>query len=216
VAGIVQGVGFRPFVYRLARECGITGTVRNTGHGVVIEAHGAGVADFVRRLQEELPPLALLTDVLQEDIPADDARDFSIIASAAGPVTTALIPADVALCEDCRRELLDPANRRHQYPFINCTNCGPRYTITAGIPYDRPSTSMRDFPLCAACAAEYHDPDDPVFMHSPTPAPTAVPRCASSAWAGPSIGPGHWQTPSPCFAKAASWRYAVLADTISP
>jgi len=175
VAGIVQGVGFRPFVYRLARECGITGTVRNTGHGVVIEAHGAGVADFVRRLPEELPPLALLTDFLLEHIPADDAREFTITASAAGPVTTALIPADVALCEDCRRELLDPADRRHHYPFINCTNCGPRYTITAGIPYDRPTTSMRDFPLCAACAAEYHDPDDRRFHAQPNACPDCGP-----------------------------------------
>lgn len=176
VTGIVQGVGFRPYVYRLAAACGLTGAVRNNGRGVEIDVQGERTQEFLRRLPREAPPLVLITDIHAEEYPASAFTSFTIIPSDGGPVTSAMIPADAATCEDCLRELRDPLDRRYRYPFINCTNCGPRYTITQSIPYDRPFTSMRAFPLCARCAAEYHDPMDRRFHAQPNACPDCGPR----------------------------------------
>ncbi|MCZ7557692.1 MAG: carbamoyltransferase HypF [Bacteroidia bacterium] len=175
VSGIVQGVGFRPYVYRLALDCGLTGSVRNTGQGVLLELFGERASEFLNRLPKEAPPLVLITDIAVEECNADTPTDFRILQSDGGVAKTALIPADVALCDDCRRELLDPHDRRYRYPFINCTNCGPRYTITAAIPYDRPQTSMRVFPMCTLCLEEYENPTDRRFHAQPNACPECGP-----------------------------------------
>ncbi len=176
VTGIVQGVGFRPYIYRLATECGVTGSVRNDGRGVEIDAQGARVEEFVRRIPLEAPPLVLITDLVTEELESGNADSFTIIPSRGSAVSSAMIPADVATCDDCLHELLDASDRRHRYPFINCTNCGPRYTITQSIPYDRPSTSMNRFAMCEDCAREYHDPGNRRFHAQPNACPVCGPR----------------------------------------
>ena len=150
VEGVVQGVGFRPYVHRLATELGLDGFVRNDERGVVVEVEGDGaaVAALLARLPAEAPPLASVDRVVTEAVPARGARGFAIADSSAGP-PDALVSPDVAVCADCLRELFDPADRRYRYPFINCTNCGPRFTIVRGVPYDRPHTTMAGFTMCA-------------------------------------------------------------------
>ena len=160
VCGVVQGVGFRPFVYRLAFEEGLAGFIGNDTDGVTIEVEGPEerVEAFLDRLRAEAPPLARIDSIVARDVTAIGEVEFRIVASEVlGPVSTG-IPADAATCRDCLRELLDPEDRRYGYPFLNCTNCGPRFTITRRIPYDRPQTSMARFKMCAACEAEYDDP----------------------------------------------------------
>ena len=169
VRGVVQGVGFRPFVYRLATEEGLAGSIGNDTDGVTIEVEGPApnIATFLERLRREAPPLARIDSVVARDLQATGERGFHIVASEVlGRVSTG-IPADAATCPDCLRELLDPADRRFRYPFLNCTNCGPRFTITRRIPYDRPQTSMAVFPMCAACQAEYDDPLNRRFHAQP-------------------------------------------------
>ena len=155
VRGVVQGVGFRPFVYRLAIEEGLTGFIGNDTEGVTLEIEGpaARVDAFLARLRTEAPPLSRVDAMeVRALVPIGDAG-FRIVASEVlGRVGTG-IPADAATCVDCLRELMDPADRRYRYPFLNCTNCGPRFTITRSIPYDRPQTSMAEFRMCAACQA---------------------------------------------------------------
>ncbi len=177
VAGIVQGVGFRPFVYRLARTYGLSGWVRNTPAGVEAEVQGTpdALARFSSSLASEAPPLAVITSIGSDEIPPIDERVFSIISSGTG-VAAAQIAPDSALCDDCLRELFDPADRRYRYPFITCTNCGPRYSIITGIPYDRPKTTMAGFPLCPDCLAEYHDPGDRRFHAQPVACPICGPQ----------------------------------------
>ena len=169
VSGIVQGVGFRPYVYRLATERDLTGTITNTSAGVAIEIQGPRetVDDFLARLPVEAPPLARITGVAVHELPCDHDRGFRILASRSGEERQALISPDVAVCADCLRELFDPADRRYHYPFINCTNCGPRYTIVRDIPYDRARTSMAVFRMCAACQHEYDDPRNRRFHAQP-------------------------------------------------
>ena len=164
VRGVVQGVGFRPHVYALARSLDLSGAVWNTGHGVVAEVEGdsANVETFVRRLGDDAPPLALVSDVTTEDLPLVGGTGFTIRESEQAPGRTFVSP-DVTICDDCLADLRDPANRRYRHPFVTCTNCGPRFTITTGLPYDRPTTTMAGFPMCAACAAEYADPADRRF-----------------------------------------------------
>ena len=157
VRGVVQGVGFRPFVYRLATEEGLAGLIGNDTDGVTIEVEGrdAQLETFLLRLRTETPPLARIDAVAVRELTPTGMSGFHIISSQIkGQVRTG-IPADAATCADCLRELLDPADRRYRYPFLNCTNCGPRFTITSRIPYDRPQTSMAAFPMCASCQAEY-------------------------------------------------------------
>lgn len=170
IHGIVQGVGFRPFIYRLAQEIGLTGTVSNSSKGVVVRIHcGPEQLDcFQTALTTQAPPLAKITSIEQrilDDYPP--RQDFAIDVSESGPVSSALIPPDIAICRDCSRELTDPDDRRYLYPFINCTNCGPRFSIVETIPYDRPKTSMKQFPMCASCGAEYGDPADRRFHAQP-------------------------------------------------
>ena len=169
VSGIVQGVGFRPYVYRLATERRLSGNIRNTSSGVTIEIQGPSqsVDDFVGQLVHEAPPLARITDILVSDVPCNADREFQIIASQRGQSVRTLISPDVAICDDCLREMLNPQDRRYRYPFINCTNCGPRFTIVRNIPYDRPYTSMAQFPMCPECRAEYEDPLDRRFHAQP-------------------------------------------------
>ena len=180
VAGIVQGVGFRPYVYRLAIARGLVGTIANTGAGVSIEVQGPAeaVEDFLERLPREAPPLARITSLQIRERPSNGDRSFVILQSHPGadrpvdasgtPETrSALISPDVAVCNDCLRELFDPSDRRYLYPFINCTNCGPRFTIVRDIPYDRARTSMNVFPMCPACQAEYDDPLNRRFHAQP-------------------------------------------------
>jgi hydrogenase maturation protein HypF len=169
VSGIVQGVGFRPYVYRLATERRLAGNISNTSSGVTIEIQGPlhTVDDFVLRLRREAPPLARITDVAILEIPCNSDRDFRIVASQRGISVQTLISPDVAVCDDCLREMLDPRDRRYLYPFINCTNCGPRFTIVRNIPYDRPHTSMAAFPMCCACRSEYEDPLNRRFHAQP-------------------------------------------------
>jgi hydrogenase maturation protein HypF len=168
IQGIVQGVGFRPFVYRLAHELDLTGWVRNTPPGVEIEIQGSPelLGVFEESVRNRLPPLALITSHTCSDIPVCDDDSFTILKSGAGAADIQIAP-DAALCPDCLKELFDPADRRFRYPFITCTNCGPRYSIITGIPYDRPNTTMAGFPLCPDCLHEYHDPLDRRFHAQP-------------------------------------------------
>jgi hydrogenase maturation protein HypF len=169
VRGVVQGVGFRPFVYRLAMEEGLAGSIGNDTDGVTIEIEGpaARTEAFLVRLRAEMPPLARIDAVAVREMPAMGEKEFRIVTSQVkGQVSTG-IPADAATCADCLRELLDDEDRRYDYPFLNCTNCGPRFTITRQIPYDRPQTSMAVFSMCAACQAEYDDPLNRRFHAQP-------------------------------------------------
>ena len=178
--GLVQGVGFRPYVFRLASEIGITGHIANTSLGVTVEAEGEAeaVKDFLRRLPAELPPLARITQIEAVAVPCRGGDGFRILPSSKQARAEALIAADVATCADCLRELFDPADRRFGYPFINCTNCGPRFTIVRNIPYDRPATAMARFPLCARCQREYDDPLNRRFHAQPNACWECGPRAA--------------------------------------
>ncbi|MGA7292943.1 MAG: carbamoyltransferase HypF [Terriglobales bacterium] len=173
VSGIVQGVGFRPYVYRLATGRQLSGTIRNTSAGVTIEVQGPAetVQDFVEHLPAEAPPLARITGLAVCELSCcaqlADGRDFRIIHSHDGEEVRTLISPDVAVCSDCLREMFDPNDRRYRYPFINCTNCGPRFTIIRDIPYDRPSTSMAKFAMCPECLAEYENPLNRRFHAQP-------------------------------------------------
>ncbi|MET0771315.1 MAG: Sua5/YciO/YrdC/YwlC family protein, partial [Solirubrobacteraceae bacterium] len=181
VAGVVQGVGFRPFVHRLAEDLGLRGTVRNDARGVEIEAEGPdeAVRALLARLAADAPPLARVESVEAVDVPPQGGCGFTIEASRGG-AAAALVSADVATCADCLRELRDPADRRHRYPFVNCTNCGPRFTIVRGVPYDRPLTTMARFAMCDACRAEYEDPRDRRFHAQPNACPACGPRAVLS------------------------------------
>src|SRR5690349_20464559 len=184
VQGVVQGVGFRPFVYTLATGLGLAGLVGNDADGVFAEVEGPApaVEEFLRRLERDAPALARIEHVSTRAIsPTRSGKSFVIAASTAvkgpGPHRT-LVSADTATCADCLTELNDPADRRYRYPFINCTNCGPRFTIVRDVPYDRPLTTMAPFAMCAACAAEYHDPADRRFHAQPVCCPACGPRLA--------------------------------------
>ncbi len=179
VRGAVQGVGFRPFVYRLAQRLALTGWVCNDGAGVAIEVQGARVAELVAALRAELPRLARLDAVEIERLPPATETGFEIRASVGGRVETAIGP-DVAICDACLAELFDPADRHYLYPFLNCTDCGPRYTLTRALPYDRRHTSMAGFALCADCAAELHDPANRRFHAQPIACPACGPRLDTS------------------------------------
>ncbi len=175
VTGIVQGVGFRPFVHRLASALGLVGSVGNDPTKVFIEVAGAGIDEFVRRLVDEAPPLAKVESVTRS--PSVVVSDvFRIVESRSGAGERTLVPPDSAVCDDCLAELFDPNDRRHRHPFITCTNCGPRFTIITGLPYDRPNTTMAEFAMCAACESEYTDPSDRRFHAQPIACPACGPR----------------------------------------
>ena len=179
VEGVVQGVGFRPFVFRLAEELGLAGFVLNDVHGVLAEVEGeeAAVARFLALLPERAPPLARVEAIaVRELVPAGDGGAFAIVASVAGGTPDARVSPDSATCDACLAELSDPADRRFRYPFLNCTDCGPRFTIVRGVPYDRPATTMAAFEMCPACRAEYDDPRDRRFHAQPNACPSCGPR----------------------------------------
>ncbi|WP_374022103.1 carbamoyltransferase HypF [Mycobacterium sp. HNNTM2301] len=182
VTGVVQGVGFRPFVHRIATELGLSGFVGNDSGAVFLEVQGqrSRLAEFGRRLSAEAPPLARISDVTVHELATDAGcgREFRIVTSRAAPGGTTPIPPDISVCDDCVAELFDPRDRRYRHPFVTCTNCGPRFTIIRGLPYDRPSTTMAGFAMCARCAAEYHDPADRRFHAQPI----ACPDCGPSLW----------------------------------
>ena len=181
VRGTVQGIGMRPAVYRLATELGLAGFVRNDPQGVWIEIEGEpGVlAGFVDRLRSDVPPLGQVDHIDVVELRTDGAGGaFRVESSSEQGGASAAIPADAATCDDCLRELFDPADRRHRYPFINCTHCGPRYTIVRDVPYDRARTTMDRFELCARCRAEYGDPGDRRFHAEPNACPDCGPRLA--------------------------------------
>ena len=178
--GIVQGVGFRPFIFNLAEELHLTGWVKNTSSGVEIEINGTpqDLAAFVEQVQDRLPPLARLDALQVEVVPANGYASFAILESQAQPGAFMPVSPDVATCPDCQRELFDPSDRRYRYPFTNCTNCGPRFSIIQDIPYDRPNTTMAGFALCPACQAEYDDPRNRRFHAQPV----ACSQCGPQLW----------------------------------
>ena len=179
VRGIVQGVGFRPFIHRLVERHGLEGWVRNTSEGAELEVEGgrAAVGAFVREISAEAPPLALIESVEVTELPGSGGYGgFRIIESGRGEEMRTLVSPDTGICADCLRELLDPADRRYRYPFINCTNCGPRFTIIKSVPYDRAYTSMSDFPMCPDCAREFADIRDRRYHAQPDCCPECGPE----------------------------------------
>ena len=176
--GIVQGVGFRPFVYALAQRHGLAGLVRNDTEGVHIEAEGPPeeLERFLREIKEKPPPLAVIENVAWRPLAIREEREFRIEASREGVRRQALISPDVATCGDCLAELFNPADRRYRYPFTNCTNCGPRFTITRSVPYDRAMTTMAHFEMCPECRREYDDPSDRRFHAQPNACPVCGPQ----------------------------------------
>jgi hydrogenase maturation protein HypF len=177
VSGTVQGVGFRPHVYRLATDAGLGGWVLNDERGVLLEVEGDpfAVEHFLARMAPEAPPLARIESVAAEPVAPLGEHGFQIVQSERTADPAAPVTPDSATCDDCLAELFDPANRRHRYPFINCTNCGPRFTIVRGVPYDRPLTTMAGFEMCARCRAEYEDPRDRRFHAQPNACPACGP-----------------------------------------
>ncbi|WP_049652581.1 carbamoyltransferase HypF [Kitasatospora sp. MY 5-36] len=190
VRGLVQGVGFRPFVHTLAGELGLAGTVTNTGEGVLVEVEGSPDAldAFCRRVAGDAPPLAQVHEVEHAPLAATGATGFRIVPSRPDGARATLIPPDTAVCADCLAELADPADRRHRHPFISCTNCGPRHTIVTGLPYDRANTTMAGFPLCPDCAREYADPADRRFHAQPVACHACGPRLALTVPGRPDLG----------------------------
>ncbi len=178
IEGIVQGVGFRPFIYREAQACGLAGWVLNNSRGVLIEVEGSREQqqDFLHRVRTNLPPLANITSLTRETIPCQGGGSFSIRSSETQADHNIQIAADSYVCPDCLAELFDPDDRRYGYPFINCTNCGPRYSIVTAIPYDRPNTTMAPFAMCPQCQAEYDDPRSRRFHAQPNACPDCGPQ----------------------------------------
>ena len=191
VRGTVQGVGFRPFVYQLAQRIGVGGRVRNDSRGVLIDAFGRtdSLDAFVRALGSEAPPAARVRSIDWSAIPYETAAGFTIERSATSTESRVSIPAELATCDDCLKDILDPANRRYRYAFTNCTNCGPRYSIVKGAPYDRAKTSMSRFVMCEACQREYDDPLNRRFHAQPNACPKCGPRLAA-------VTPDHREVPT--------------------
>ncbi len=213
INGIVQGVGFRPFVYGLAARHDLTGWVRNTSAGVDIEVNGRSEAldAFARALLSDAPPLAHIDTVRVQEVPANGFSCFQIVASAAENDAFQPISPDVSICPDCLRELFDPADRRYRYPFINCTNCGPRFTIIRDIPYDRPLTTMAGFDMCPTCRAEYEDPADRRFHAQPV----ACPECGPHVWLERCERPAPARSPSGEDAVQAARRLLMAGKVVA-
>lgn len=192
VEGTVQGVGFRPYVHRLASELTLAGYVLNDARGVLLEVEGEErqVERFLQRLAAEAPPLAVVERVLVSNTAPIGEHDFAIRPSPRGETANAPVTPDSATCEDCLRELFDPSDRRFRYPFINCTNCGPRFTIVRGVPYDRPFTTMAGFQMCDRCRAEYEDPSDRRFHAQPNACPECGPRVTLLDSCGSAVATG--------------------------
>ncbi|HEX4311030.1 MAG TPA: carbamoyltransferase HypF [Acidobacteriaceae bacterium] len=191
IHGVVQGVGFRPYVYHLARRHALAGFVLNSPRGVFIEIEGdpATLESFVAALPAEAPPLVRIARILRSEIPATGESGFSIHESDAEGSAFALVPPDICVCDDCLADTRDPANRRHDYPFTNCTNCGPRYSIILDVPYDRPMTTMAEFAMCADCLNEYKDPENRRFHAQPNACPVCGPRLELVEFGGVASAP---------------------------
>lgn len=187
IQGIVQGVGFRPFVYNLATELKITGFVSNTSEGVIITAEGENLSCFIERIRQEAPPLSR---IMHMEIVPSEAGGFAefLIKNSSETGSFTLISPDISTCDACCKELFDSRDRRYLYPFINCTNCGPRYSITKAVPYDRENTTMQSFPLCEQCSAEYHDPRDRRFHAQPNACPECGPKVSLLDGSGKEMG----------------------------
>jgi hydrogenase maturation protein HypF len=192
IRGAVQGVGFRPFVYRLAQELGLCGWVNNSAAGVFVEAEGSDpvVRTFVRRLESDKPAIACIQSLEATFLDPAGYAAFEILASTGG-VKRALVMPDLATCPACIADIFDPGNRRYRYPFTNCTNCGPRFSIVAALPYDRAATTMRGFAMCAQCEREYHDPADRRFHAQPNACPACGPQLALWNREGVELGQRH-------------------------
>lgn len=193
ITGAVQGVGFRPFIYRLALEERLCGWVSNTARGVFIEVEGPAepLTHFMERIKAEKPPHSIIQSIQSEEIPPAGDQHFEIRISEEGGDKTAFVLPDIATCEECLKELFDPANRRYLYPFINCTHCGPRFSIIETLPYDRPHTSMNRFPLCPECEREYNDPVNRRFHAQPNACPVCGPQMELWDGDGDKIDKGH-------------------------
>ncbi len=182
VTGVVQGVGFRPFVHRIASDLGLAGFVGNDSGAVFLEVQGPAtrITEFGRRLRAEAPPLANISgvSVVEIETNAADGSEFRIAESRIASTATTAIPPDIAVCDDCLAELFDPHDRRYRHPFMTCTNCGPRLTIIKALPYDRPATTMSAFAMCDRCEDDYHDPRNRRFHAQPI----ACPDCGPSLW----------------------------------
>jgi len=198
VRGIVQGVGFRPCVYGYAKEANLTGWVCNSSRGVEIEVFGmpSQIRGFSIKLRNSPPPLSRIDGFKEVSIPFSTYSDFSIMESRSDSSEFLPISPDISICPDCQKELFDPNNRRYRYPFINCTNCGPRFTIIKSIPYDRSNTTMDEFEMCPACRAEYEDPANRRFTPSPLPVRIAVPMY-NSKLEEKSLSPGKMPSKMP-------------------
>ena len=178
IEGVVQGVGFRPFVYNMAQHWDISGFVLNDSRGVVVEAEGPleALAGFLFAIRSNTPPLASISRFDVSDLSLTGLTGFEIRQSDASVATVAQVAPDSYVCDDCLTELFNPDDRRYNYPFINCTNCGPRYSIITAIPYDRPKTTMQDFIMCPACQSEYDDPHTRRFHAQPNACPECGPQ----------------------------------------
>jgi hydrogenase maturation protein HypF len=194
VTGIVQGVGFRPYVYNLAKTCRLKGRVYNDGEGVAIEVEGetGKIADFTSALLKNPPPLAHITDIISRRLGFKNYKDFVIEESISSSKGKMLLPPDTAICLVCRKELADPTDRHYLYPFTNCTSCGPRFTITHSLPYDRCRTSMDAFAMCPECFREYHDPEDRRFHAQHIACPSCGPEVYVTDEQGVLTGDGDW------------------------
>ncbi|HEV8064255.1 MAG TPA: acylphosphatase, partial [Acidimicrobiales bacterium] len=210
VKGTVQGVGFRPFVYREAVSLGLSGLVGNDAAGVFIEIEGTAgaVSEFCRRLLDSPPPLALVTKVEVRPVELRGEGVFRIVESESSGPPAAPVSIDTATCADCLGDIEDPSNRRHQYAFTNCTNCGPRYTIVMSVPYDRPATTMRAFAMCDSCQGEYDDPADRRFHAQPNSCPDCGPRLSYESPVGVAVAEA---TAAVDAAAEALLRGAILA-----
>src|SRR5690349_7203013 len=177
IRGAVQGVGFRPFVYRLAKELELPGWVSNTAAGVFIEVEGEPdlLREFQRRVEQEKPAISFIQSLESSFLDMSGFESFEIRESSGGEKTVLVLP-DIATCPECLAEILDSTNRRYRYPFTNCTNCGPRFTIIESLPYDRPSTTMKKFAMCPECEREYRDPENRRFHAQPNACPECGPQ----------------------------------------
>lgn len=211
ITGAVQGVGFRPFVYRLARELDLCGWVLNGERGVELEVEGprTSVERFALRLGREVPARAVVADVAYRWAEPRGYADFRIVHSRRNGAPTLFVLPDIATCDACRAEILDPTNRRHRYPFTNCTNCGPRFSIVRALPYDRVNTSMAGFDMCPACQAEYDDPADRRFHTQPNACPACGPGLALWTPDGRTVAGGVWATEAAAAAVLAGRIVAV-------
>jgi hydrogenase maturation protein HypF len=187
-SGIVQGVGFRPFLYRSAEEFGLKGFVKNTSAGVTLEVEGGRLPEFVRHIERNAPPLSRIETLRCENIPTRNSKKFTILESDSQGQKNVLVSPDIALCRSCQREMADPLNRRHAYPFTNCTDCGPRFTIIEDLPYDRPLTTMKGFKMCPDCRREYESPSDRRYHAQPVSCPHCGPKLKLLSKGGQSRG----------------------------